>query len=166
MHFVYVEADGSIRMSKSQLERLARDAYEEGYEKGKKECEATHDAIYDDGYKAGHAAGMSVVGDKAIYPGKDSHEFYWGINNPNPNFITPTITCAESPKTYLNGTDAMKTTSSTASDAITLTNNAQVATPAVEVEVKKNAPEVKKIKIKYPEDIFDLLNNLTKELNL
>ena len=149
MHFVYVEADGSIKMSKSQFSQIVSNAYHDGYEKGKKECEATHDTAYDDGFKAGYAAGMSAVGDKAIH-----------------NFITPTITCAESPKTYLNSTDAAKTASSTASDSITLTNNAQVATPAVEVEAKKNAPEVKKIKIKYPEDIFDLLNKLTKELNL
>jgi hypothetical protein len=165
MHFVYVEADGSIRMSKSQLERIARDAYEDGYEKGKKECEATHDTIYNDGYKAGYVKG-TTVGDKTAYPVKDCHEFYWGTNNPDPNFITPTVTCAESPKTYLNNTDATKATSSTASDSITLTNNAQVVTPAVEVEVKKDVPDVKKIKIQYPDDIFDLLNKLTKELNL
>ena len=93
MHFVYVEPDGSVRMSKSQLERVAREAYEEGYEKGKKECEATHDTAYDDGYKAGYAAGMATGGNKAIYPGKDSHEFYWSVTNPNLN-ITPTVTCA------------------------------------------------------------------------
>lgn len=165
MHFVYVEADGSIKMSKSQFSQIVGDAYKDGYEKGKKECEATHDTIYNDGYKAGYVKG-TTVGDKAIYPGKDSHEFYWSITNPNPNFITPTITCAESPKTYLNSTEAAKTASSTASDSITLTNNTQVATPAVEVAVKKEAPDVKKIKIQYPDDIFDLLNKVTKELNL
>lgn len=166
MHFVYVEPDGSIRMSKNQLERVARDAYEEGYEKGKKECEATHDTAYDDGFKAGYAKGLVSGGDKAAYPVKDCQEFYWSVENPNHNFITPTITCAESPKTYLNNTDAAKTASSTASDSITLTNNAQVDTPTVKVEVKESAPETKKIKIKYPDDIFDLLNKLTKELNL
>lgn len=166
MHFVYVEADGSVRMSKSQLERVARDAYEEGYEKGKKDCEATYDNAFDEGFKAGYAKGMVTGGDKTIYPAKDCHEFYWSVENPNHNFITPTITCAESPKTYLNNTDAAKTASSTTSDSITLTNNAQVDTPAVKVEVKESAPETKKIKIKYPDDIFDLLNKLTKELNL
>ena len=161
-------ADGRISISKAELENLLATAFEDGCEKGKKECEATHDTIYDDGYKAGYAAGMATGGDKAIYPGKDSHEFYWTNPNPNPNhnFITPAITCAESPKTYLNGADAAKTASSTASDSITLTNNAQVDTPAVKVEVKESAPETKKIKIKYPDDIFDLLNKLTKELNL
>lgn len=165
MHFVYVEPDGSIRMSKSQFERLARDAYEEGYEKGKKECEATHDAIYDDGYKAGYVKG-TTVGDKTVYPIKDCRKFYWSINNPNPNSITPAITCAESPKTYLNNAEAAKTTSSTASGSITLTNNAQVATPAVEIETKKETPEAKKIRFQYPDNIFDLLNKLTKEMNL
>jgi hypothetical protein len=147
MHFVYVEADGSIKMSKSQFERVARDAYQEGYEIGKKECKDTHDAIYDDGYKAGYNAALNNTISKH-------------------NFITPTITCTESPKTYLNNTEAAKTTSSAASDSINLTNKAQVATPAVEVEVKKDAPEAKKIKIQYPDDIFDLLNKLTKELGL
>ncbi len=87
-------ADGRISISKAELENLLAVAYHDGLEEGKKECEATHDTAYDDGFKAGYAKGMATGGDKAIYPGKDSHEFYWSVTNPNHNFITPTITCA------------------------------------------------------------------------
>ena len=122
-------ADGRISISKAELENLLAVAYHDGLEEGKKECEATHDTAYDDGFKAGYAKGLISGGDKAVYPVKDCHDFYWSVTNPDHKFITPTIACAESPKTYLNSADAAKTASSTASDSITLTNNAQVDTP-------------------------------------
>lgn len=162
IHILTTGADGRISISKAELENLLAIAYHDGLEEGKKECKATHDNTYDDGYKAGYAAGMATGGNKAIYPGKDSHEFYWSVTNPNHNFITPTVTCAHED-------DKCTSDNEKNHDKIVKTNS-----PAIHATYTVTPEQAKKLSEQVSElfsansisTVNDVFANLKKELGL
>ena len=144
MHFVYVEADGAVKMSKSQLNQILSDAYQDGYEKGKKECEATHGTAYNDGFKAGYTKGLN---DATCHCGDN------------------TIYCHEPSKVYLNGTGAVKTNNS----SVICAEGAKINDAAAEAKAasKEHAVHSKNIYVKqHVDDAFEVLNTLLKEVNL